>query len=211
MKIISRKEAIALGLPRYFTGKPCVNGHISERVTKKCDCVACNNERNAEYRSKPENQEAGKARSKAWRVAMGREAYYQYILACRERGYGSNAEYWKDYNDRTRDYHSLRTKIWVEENPDKKRNIDRLRKSRIKGAEGTHNADDISTILDRQSYICVYCNSDLLNGYHVDHIMPIALGGSNWPDNLQCLCPTCNMRKGAKHPDEWHREIGHTA
>lgn len=45
MNIIKRKEAIAQGLGRYFTGKPCVNGHISERIAMKGTCVQCNRER----------------------------------------------------------------------------------------------------------------------------------------------------------------------
>jgi hypothetical protein len=30
-EIISRKEAKAAGLTRYFTGKPCKRGHVVER------------------------------------------------------------------------------------------------------------------------------------------------------------------------------------
>src|SRR5258708_4810612 len=32
MKIISRNQALALGLKRYFTGKPCKHGHVCERI-----------------------------------------------------------------------------------------------------------------------------------------------------------------------------------
>ena len=45
MEIISREEAIKKGLTRYFTGLPCVNGHISERSTADRNCRACVNER----------------------------------------------------------------------------------------------------------------------------------------------------------------------
>lgn len=41
MEIISRAEARALGLKRYFTGEPCKRGHIAERNTKKATCLAC--------------------------------------------------------------------------------------------------------------------------------------------------------------------------
>lgn len=40
-EIISRKEARARGLTRYFTGKPCLRGHISERNVAKKSCLQC--------------------------------------------------------------------------------------------------------------------------------------------------------------------------
>lgn len=40
MKTVSRKQALTLGLSRYFTGKPCRNGHINERYTNG-RCVSC--------------------------------------------------------------------------------------------------------------------------------------------------------------------------
>src|ERR1044071_8596093 len=44
MKIISREEALAAGLKRYFTGKPCRNGHIAERNTSHKQCLTCKRE-----------------------------------------------------------------------------------------------------------------------------------------------------------------------
>jgi len=50
-EIITRKEAIERGLKRYFTGKPCKNGHVEERHTKYRECMQCNREAsNATYR-----------------------------------------------------------------------------------------------------------------------------------------------------------------
>lgn len=40
--LVSRTEARAKGLKRYFTGEPCKHGHIQERYTKTCLCVDCN-------------------------------------------------------------------------------------------------------------------------------------------------------------------------
>lgn len=42
MELISRATAKANGLPRFFTGIPCKNGHLSERNTKGNYCLACN-------------------------------------------------------------------------------------------------------------------------------------------------------------------------
>jgi len=42
MDIISRKEAKAKGLKKYFTGKECPRGHIDARYTASGYCLACN-------------------------------------------------------------------------------------------------------------------------------------------------------------------------
>jgi hypothetical protein len=49
-RVISRKEARAQGLKRYFTGKPCKHGHICERITSTWACLACVRRRYAAQR-----------------------------------------------------------------------------------------------------------------------------------------------------------------
>jgi len=44
MKLISRKEAVDSGLKFYFTGVPCVRGHIAKRYTAKSYCLECSRE-----------------------------------------------------------------------------------------------------------------------------------------------------------------------
>ena len=44
MELISRQQAKILGLKTYFTGKSCIRGHISERYTQDCSCIACSKE-----------------------------------------------------------------------------------------------------------------------------------------------------------------------
>ena len=41
MDIISRKDALAKGLPHFFTGKPCCRGHLELRLANNKQCVAC--------------------------------------------------------------------------------------------------------------------------------------------------------------------------
>ena len=41
MNIIARQEAKAQGLTRYFTGKPCVHGHVDERLVVNKTCITC--------------------------------------------------------------------------------------------------------------------------------------------------------------------------
>ena len=40
---MNRQEAIVAGVPRYFTGKPCVHGHVAERYVASKTCVECGN------------------------------------------------------------------------------------------------------------------------------------------------------------------------
>ena len=50
--VISRSEAIELGLNWYFTGKPCSAGHVSKRSVSGFGCKACATERSPEYSAK---------------------------------------------------------------------------------------------------------------------------------------------------------------
>lgn len=50
MNLISLREAKRLGLKRYFTGKPCTLGHISERTTSNRSCLECHKEKEETWR-----------------------------------------------------------------------------------------------------------------------------------------------------------------
>ena len=41
VNLIARNEAREAGLTRYFDGKPCVNGHVCERITSSYCCSIC--------------------------------------------------------------------------------------------------------------------------------------------------------------------------
>jgi len=40
----TRKQAIAAGKSKYFTGKLCVRGHLAQRYTATAHCCVCNME-----------------------------------------------------------------------------------------------------------------------------------------------------------------------
>ena len=57
-------------------------------------------------------------------------------------------------------------------------------------------------VYDRDGEVCAYCGSE--DGpFHIDHIVPVASGGQNDPDNLTVACKPCNLSKGAKSISEW--------
>jgi len=64
LEIISRKKALAEGLKRYFTGKPCVKGHVHHRNAKNGQCGMCAIEASAQYRK--ENPEKIVELSRNW-------------------------------------------------------------------------------------------------------------------------------------------------
>jgi hypothetical protein len=72
MDLISRKEALSLGLPRYFTGKPCKNGHVDARSTAMESCMECIRER-------------GRNRDKERAAESRRKSYIKDIEASRQR------------------------------------------------------------------------------------------------------------------------------
>jgi 5-methylcytosine-specific restriction endonuclease McrA len=72
-------------------------------------------------------------------------------------------------------------------------------------APGSHTADDVAALFKQQEATCL-CGADLNLGYHIDHIMPLARGGSDGPENLQLLCPPCNVSKGPKTMLEWNKQ-----
>lgn len=51
MKILNRKNAVLAGSKRYYTGKPCIQGHVAERFTTTGGCVECNSMRAKAFQS----------------------------------------------------------------------------------------------------------------------------------------------------------------
>jgi len=60
------------------------------------------------------------------------------------------------------------------------------------GVSGLLVADDIERLWNEQP-TCHACGAEVLG---IDHIVAMANGGANTPDNLQTMCPPCNAKKG---------------
>lgn len=90
---------------------------------------------------------------------------------------------------------------WRLENIDRERARGRvsaaIRKARMLSASGTYTHHDVVSLYAMQQGRCAafWCAVELHGGYHVDHIVALVRGGSNNPDNLQLLCPSCNTSK----------------
>lgn len=86
---------------------------------------------------------------------------------------------------------------------DRARARNNKRRARKRGAEvaGPVPASIYAAI--RAEGICVYCGAPAES---VDHIIPLARGGWEHPDNLVPACGPCNSSKGAKVLAEWDPE-----
>lgn len=74
-ELATRAQARAAGATRYFTGKPCPQGHIAERIVSSKVCVDCNRERAAAHREanpdafrnwRDKNLERDRSNSRDW-------------------------------------------------------------------------------------------------------------------------------------------------
>jgi 5-methylcytosine-specific restriction endonuclease McrA len=211
------------------TPKPrfCKHGHDTEECgrTKEGACRECVRIRRAAWWQA--NAEKGRARNAAWTAANAerRRAYNAaYYAANVERERARVAAYRSENPERWRvaaaayaaanpekirarsaaHYAANREKIIAEAaayrvaNPDKIRARKAARRARKLAAPGRFTEADIKAIIARQKGRCAECKRR--RKLTVDHIIPLARGGSNHPGNLQGLCQPCNSRKGAKDP-----------
>lgn len=195
--IIGRAEATAAGLSHYFTGYPCKRGHLSPRWCENKTCVECDLLR---HRGDP----AHKARSRAYyrtnrETVLAQNKAYQVANAA-----AINAKR-SEFRMANKDRINAKIAEWAKANPAKRRAKERAREGRERGAEGTHTWADIEALKVMQNGLCAApgCKASLDDGFHVDHVIAISKGGSNWPANLQLLCPPHNQSKAAHDLDDW--------
>jgi len=77
---------------------------------------------------------------------------------------------------------------------------------------GTLSKNLFQKLMVLQKGKCAICHKDLnkleKRKIHLDHIMPLALGGANEDYNIQLLCQTCNSKKSAKDPIAYMQSLG---
>lgn len=170
MKITPRSQALSEKLPRYFTGKPCKHGHVSERQTSNGCCLEC-------HRLK----ELAANRSDPNRMTSRNKRYYSKhktkMRVRRQTNYQNNRE---------QEIASVRR--YQKENPKRKNAVDARR--RAAKLCRTPPWADLEAI--KQFYI--ECPEDMT----VDHIIPLQgkrVSGLHVFENLQYLTPSKNCSK----------------
>ena len=148
------------------------------------------------------------ARYAACYHSANKDRLFAYKAENKERFAKRDSQYYEANKERI----AARNAAWRLANPEKHAERERNRRALKLSSGGKHTSADVVRIFEHQRGLCANCHTKLFKSgkrkFHVDHIVPLARGGSNWPDNLQCLCPTCNLSKGAKDPLEWAKQNG---
>lgn len=100
-----------------------------------------------------------------------------------------------------------RCREWFAKNPDKRAIYQHNRQAKI-AKLGKLSSNLAPKLYKTQKGKCVCCQQELGDDYHLDHIMPLALGGLNIDSNMQLLKATCNMQKHTKHPIDFMQSKG---
>lgn len=193
MQPITRQEALKAGALRYFTGKPCPYGHISERYVKSCQCVECIGKYARDWaKAHPENiAEIGRRQRK-----KNPEKYRQWKAASQKRNRAAANARNKKWEDANRDKVNARIAAWQKANPEK--NLERTRRRQAAKLQR------IPAWADREAIGMIYRVAQLAKvtwpevEIHVDHILPLrgkTVSGLHFHRNLQILTGKDNRTK----------------
>ena len=180
----TRKEAMHFGATHYYTGLPCIRGHIALRKTKG-SCVECIREdwaRDNERRSQKPKSEASKA--------AGKRYYEKNKEAVKARA-----------NARPKDEVSQYKKKYKEANPDLYKALTSVRKRRHRNATPKW-INTSQKLAIRHLYLQAMELTQLTGErYVVDHIIPLIsdeVCGLHVPWNLRVITQEENLRKSNK-------------
>ena len=174
---------------KYCT-KCCIIKHLSEFYKRCSFCKQCHSEYSKQ------------------RYYTNKESILERCKKYRKANYKRELERKKKYREANKKMILEYLKKYREANPEYVSTYGRNRCARKRNAIGNHTKNDILNLLVLQKSKCAICRYSIKDGYHVDHIIPLAKGGSNYKENLQLLCPTCNLSKNAKDPISFMQERG---
>jgi 5-methylcytosine-specific restriction endonuclease McrA len=95
---------------------------------------------------------------------------------------------------------------WYSENREYEATRQENKRARRMNATGSFSEDDVRFIHDYQDGRCFYCLEPVGDGFHRDHFVPLAKGGTNDWTNIVVSCPSCNFSKKDKLPEDYLAE-----
>lgn len=104
-------------------------------------------------------------------------------------------------NPEMREANKLRARAWAKANPERiaenrRRSVYRYRTRKL---DAFVEEVESLVVLEMDDGVCGICGSDVDPfNFHVDHIIPLALGGLHTYQNTQPAHPNCNRAKGGR-------------
>lgn len=94
--------------------------------------------------------------------------------------------------------------LYREKNPETGARNKANRRAKITQTGGELTKGLWGVLFEQQEGKCFCCGVPLEKGkIHLDHWVPLALGGPNADSNMRLLTDTCNLRKGSLHPEAY--------
>jgi hypothetical protein len=196
-KTNARNKARAAGAKTYFTGMPCIHGHISARRTDTGGCIEC-----AAIRSKTDNRV--KARSKRYyqenMEKLKEQASLRYYTNPEERA--RRREKWPETYNKHKKHIAAYLKQYREENKHKIRLWDAKRyNAKIQRVPTWYSQEDdeyYEMLVQLRNIYRDNAGIDL----HIDHIVPLQgknVSGLHWRENWQLLPAKENYSKNNRY------------
>lgn len=207
--------------------------HKSSRDGLQGRCKTCCKAATAKYRAdNPEKTRETTIRCRLAKPDMTRETKAKYRASNLEKIKAYHAKYNSENSNEIKATHAayyianteqIKAAVakWQKANPEKLKEITAqwhkanpdacaayAHNRRAQSAGGRLSRGLSAKLFKLQKGMCPCCKQPLGDDYHMDHKMPLALGGSNTDDNMQLLRAKCNMQKNAKHPIDFMQSRG---
>lgn len=207
MKVISRQEAKALGLKRYFTNQPCKNGHIAERSTSNSTCLICQNE-NAKKAYKADSSKAKNRRKKYF--DQNREAELEKMRVYNENNKDKHSKVAKKRYQLNIEEKRLESRIWAKNNRPKRRAQHAKRRLAVKNSTPFWYSELDEFVFNESNELSILRSVATGFDWHVDHMVPLrakTVCGLHVWNNFQVIPAKINIAKRNKliftEPFEW--------
>lgn len=183
----------------------------SRKDGMSCYCIECKTQYKQEWYADHGNE------AKEYSRQYYKE-HIEYYLQYSKEHQIYDPEYMRQYYVKNKDRLLDANRRWRKDNVDKIKLYRQSKRVRVMrkiyninrkiaklNAEGTHTKNDIADMLLFFDNKCAYTGMALEEKYHIDHIVPLSKGGTNYIWNIVPSNSSPNESKGAKDMESWFR------